>query len=70
MIERIIRVRLVEQINQAVNDCVDVQNGFPILPENVETDLTLEIDVGMVDARFAVDLGRSVRVVIGDLECE
>lgn len=70
VVERIVRVGLIEQINQAVNDGVDVQNGLPVLPKDVETYLPLEIDVGMVDARFAVDLGRGVRVVIGDLERE
>lgn len=70
VVEGIVGVGLVEEVDEAVDDGIDVEDGLPVLPEDVEADLALEVDVGMVDARFAVDLGRRVGVVVGDLERE
>lgn len=70
MVEWIVGVGLVKEVDEAVDDGVDVEDGLPVLPEDVEADLTLEVDVGVVDARFAVDLGRGVGVMVGDLESE
>lgn len=70
MIERIVGIGLIKQINESINDGIDVQDGLPILTEDVETDLALQIDVGMVDASFTVDLGGGVGVVVGNLERE
>ena len=70
MVEWIVGVGLVKEVDEAVDDGVDVEDGLPVLPEDIEADLTLEVDVGVVDARFAVDLGRGVGVMVGDLESE
>ena len=70
VVEGIVGVGLVEEVDEAVDDGVDVEDGLPVLPKDVEANLALEVDVGMVDARFAVDLGRGVGVVVGDLERE
>ena len=70
VVERVVGVGLVEEVDEAVDDGIDVEDGLPVLPKDVEADLALEVDVGVVDARFAVDLGRGVGVVVGDLEGE
>ena len=31
------------------DNSVQVQNGLPVLPQNVQAHIALEIDVGMVD---------------------
>ena len=70
MIQRIVGIRFVKQENQSVNDGVDVQHRLPILTQNVQTHLPLEVDVGMVNLGIAVDFGGCVRVVIGYVEFE
>ena len=70
VVEGIVGVGFVEEVDEAVDDGVDVEDGLPVLPEDVKADLALEVDVGMVDTRFAVDLGRGVGVMVGDLERE
>jgi len=37
-----------KQILKAINDGVDTKNGLPILTENIQTDITLQIYVWMV----------------------
>ena len=63
-VERIVRIGFVEQVNESVNDAVNVQNGFPIFAKNVETNLALQINVGVVYFGFANALGRFVRIVL------
>jgi hypothetical protein len=70
VVEGIVGVWLVEEVDEAVDYSVDVEDGLPVLPKDVEADLALEVNVRMVNARFAVDLGRGVGVVVGDLEGE
>jgi hypothetical protein len=38
----------------AYYDSVQIQDGLPVLPENVETDVAFEIDVGVVDLLCAL----------------
>lgn len=63
MIERVVRVGLVKEINEAINDGIDIQYGLPVLPQNVQTDLAFQVNVGMVDPSLAFDLGRGMRIV-------
>ena len=70
MVERIVGIGLVKQIDQTINDCIDIQDGSPILSQNVQTDLALQINVGMVNVRLALDLGWRVGVVSRDVEDE
>lgn len=39
---------------------LQIQNRLPILPQDVQTDLALDIDIRMIDLLLAVDLGRLV----------
>lgn len=57
MVERVVRIRFVEKIDEAVNDGVDVEDRAPIFTEDVQTDLPLQVDVRVVDLRLTLDLG-------------
>lgn len=57
MVERVVRIRFVEKIDEAVNDGVDVEDRAPIFTEDVQTDLPLQVDVRVVDLRLTFDLG-------------
>jgi hypothetical protein len=46
----------------AYYDSVQIQDGLPVLPENVETDVPFEIDVRVVDLLCALYFGRVVGV--------
>jgi len=70
LVQRITRVRLEEQKLQAHDDGVQVEHGLPIFAQNVEADLALEIDVGVVDLLLAEDFGRVVREILVDGEGE
>lgn len=56
-----------KQILQPVHDRVDRQHRLPVLAQDVQTHVALEVDVRVVHLRFALDLGRLVRVVGTDL---
>jgi hypothetical protein len=66
VVQWIVGIWLVKQIDQTVNDRVDVQDGSPILSQNIQTDLALQINVGMVNVRLALHFGWGVRIVRGD----
>ena len=68
--QRVVGVRLVEEVDQAVDDGVDVEDRLPVLPQNVEADVALEVDVRVEDFGIAVDLRRLVRVHGRDREGE
>ena len=70
VIQRIVRIRLVKQENQPINNRVNIQNGLPILAQNVQTNFSLQVDVGMVNLGLAMNFGRRVWVVIGYVEFE
>ena len=57
MIERIIRIGFIKQIDETVNDTVNVQYRTPVLAQNVETHLALQINIGMVYLGRTFDLG-------------
>jgi hypothetical protein len=70
LVERIAGVGLEEEELQADDDGVQVEDGLPVLAQNVQTDVALEVDVGVVDLLFALDLRRLVREVLADGEGE
>lgn len=45
----------------------DCESGTPLVSEDIETDAAVGVDVGMVDARGEVHLGRLERVVGGEV---
>lgn len=63
VIEWIVGIRFVEQINESVNDRIDIEDGPPIFAQNVQADLALQVDVGMINLRLTFDFGRGVGIV-------
>jgi len=59
-----------KEVNNTINDRVDVQNRFPVLTQDVETHISLEVDVGVVNLGGAGHLGRLVGVVVWDHKAE
>jgi len=59
-----------EQVLQPDHDRVEVEHGFPVLSQDVEADVALEVDVRVVDLWNAFDLWRFVGVVGVDGEGE
>ena len=59
-VQGVVRVWVVEEIDQAVDDGVDVEDGLPVLAQNVEADVALRVDVRVVDlsARARARIGR------------
>ena len=66
LVERIVGIGFVKQINQSVNDRVNVQDGLPIFPQNIQADFALQVNVGMVNAGFAFHFGWCVGIVWGN----
>lgn len=49
---------------------VEIQHGLPVLAQNVQANVSLEVDIGMVDLLHAFDLWRVMREVLIDSEGE
>lgn len=49
MVERVVVVWVQEEILQAIDDGADAEDGFPVFPQNVQADVTLQVDVRVVD---------------------
>jgi hypothetical protein len=49
VVQGIIRIGFVKEVNESVNDGINVEHGLPILSQNVETNLSLQINVWMVN---------------------
>lgn len=61
LVERIGSIRLEEEELHANDDSIEVENWFPVLSQDVETDVALEIDVWMVDLLCTLHFGRLQR---------
>lgn len=70
LVQGIVRIGITEQKRKPVYHRVDIQHRFPVLPQDIDTDVPLEIDVGVVDFGVAYDLGGFVGVVGGHGEGE
>lgn len=68
VVEWIVGIGLVKQINQSIDNRIDIQDGPPVLSQNIQTNLSLQINVGVVNVGLALDLGRRVGVVGRDIE--
>lgn len=51
-----------------MHDRADGQHRFPVLAQDVEADVAVQVDVWVVDLGLALDLGGVVRVAGGDTE--
>jgi hypothetical protein len=63
MIEGILWIGLIKQKAQSINDGIDIQDGLPIFSQNVETDLAIEINVGMINFGIAFHLWGRMRIM-------
>ena len=70
MVQWIIGVWLDEQEDQSQNDRVHSENRFPVFPQDIETDVPLQVDVRVVDWREAQALGSSEWVVVSNINGE
>lgn len=70
LVQRVAGVGLEEEELQADDDGVEVENGLPVFAQDVEADIALEVDVGVVDLLFALDFRRLVGEVLADGEGE
>lgn len=70
LVQRVIGIGLQEQVLQAVHDRVDGQHGLPVLPQDVQADVALQIDVRVIDLGLALDLGRFMGIAGAHLEVE
>mmetsp|Transcript_14991 Transcript_14991/g.29182 ORF Transcript_14991/g.29182 Transcript_14991/m.29182 type:complete len:292 (+) Transcript_14991:73-948(+) len=71
VVKRVIRVRLYKKNNETIDDCINIKHRFPVRTKNVEADITLIVNVRVVDLFDALHLGRFVRVHVRycELEC-
>lgn len=70
LIQRVLRVGLQKEILESVDDGVDGEDRLPILAKNVETHVTLQVYVGVVNLRLTFNLGRFMGVGVSYLETE
>lgn len=70
LVERVTSIRLEEQKLQSYYDRIQVQNGLPVLAQDVEANLALEVDIRVVDLLAALHLGRLMGKVGRDVERE
>jgi len=62
LVQGILRIGFQEEILKAIDYGVDCQHRFPVLSEDVEADVALKVDVGVVHLRLALHLGWFVRI--------
>ena len=67
MVDWVVRVGLDEQEHQSENDVIYAEPRFPVVFQDVEADISLQVDVRVVDLGNALAFGRIIRVVGADL---
>lgn len=63
-------VGLAEQALQRQKHRADVQDGAPLVLENIQADATLHVDIGVVDGSGEADLRRYVRIAGREVEAQ
>ena len=66
LVERVGRIWFKKEKLEANKDGIYAENRFPVLAQNVETDMALKINVGMINALGAQDFRRLVGEIGGD----
>lgn len=70
VVKWVVRVRLQEEEDQAHDHVSDVEHGLPVGAQDVETHITVSVDVWVVHWSIAVHYGGLVRVLIGNSHSE
>lgn len=70
LVERVSGIRFEHEVEKSVNNGGNREDGFPVFAEDVEANVAVKVDVGMVDRRFAFNFGRIVGIEWFDEECE
>ncbi len=70
LVQRVVRVGFEEEVLQPVDDRIDREHRLPVLAQDIQTHIALQVDVRMIDAGDALHFGRLVRVARTDLEGE
>lgn len=61
LVQRVVRVGFQEEVLQTDHDRVQVEHGFPVLAQDVEAHVSLEVDIRVVNlTRFHVRNGSGV----------
>lgn len=68
--QRVIRVGVCEHGADREQDFRDCESGAPLVPQDVQTNTAIGVDVGVINARGEVDLGRLEWVVRGEVDGE
>jgi len=69
-VEGVFGIRFEEEVLESVDDGIDGQHGFPVLAEDVEADVALEINVRVIDLGLTFHFRRLVRIRLADFEAE
>lgn len=59
-----------EEILQTIDDGVDREHRLPILSQDIEAHVTVQINVGMINGGLALHLGWLVWIIGSDFETE
>lgn len=70
LVQWVLGVGLQEEILQAINYGVYRKDWLPVLSEDVEADVALEVNIGMINHCLTLHLGRVVWVTLSHLKTE
>ena len=59
LVKRILGVGFKEQVLEPVDNRVDGENRFPVLAQNIETNIAFKIYIRMVDLSLTLHLGEN-----------
>ena len=69
-VQRVFRVGFEEQILESVYDGIYSEDGLPVLAQYVEANIALEINVRMINLRFAFHFRRLMRIGLSHFEAK
>lgn len=70
LVQRVSAADLLEEEQDADDDALEVQRGGPVLPQDVQADLALAVDVRVEDAAQKTHLGRFDRIRFAESQLE
>ena len=64
----IVLIRLPQETLKTQQYALYIQNCAPLLLQDIQTNPTTEVDIGVVDRSLEQDIWRCIRVVVGEVE--